>query len=300
MVWYIPFITVMPNRVDMGMERVFLAATAMLFSTLASGIIIVVGAFLYPGPISPVDGRLRYISDGFEDYRILPLVCLILLAMQMGIFFWFAWEADRQTPRRNVLSLSRSSFLLTLVGVYCLASIAGMSMVAAVTRGVVHLMGAGIFIISYLIMHYALERLLVQTTLVTEEQAKPDEHFVAVGVIFFLLFGGLLAAGMAIGGDDDNTTSTTARDFKSASAVSEYLVFLAFLTLNLMGMHMMTRIGVEHEEVTWADGSERTEWMRRPGSTVKYARVPLPNPPPPWPKGDARAVVLRIPSTWVA
>lgn len=293
MFWFVPFVTVMPTMVGKGMDRVFQGAAAMLFSTLATGIIIIIGAALYPGPL--VDGRVRYISDGFKDYPILPWLALGLLALQVGIFIWFTRQANILGPsyaKQEVMGI------MQMVGV---TSVLGMAMVKAFPEGAVHLVGAGLFIVSYLAMHHVFDRIMVQTNLLEEGQVRRDEWFVLGGGGFFLLFGGLLVAGMVMQGD----AATAAQ---SASAVSEYFIFFVFIILNFYGMYMMTYVCVEYElgklviGGVVADGG-RMQWVKRKdGSSAEgkqsYMLIPplnarLHHPDP------NRPVVMRIPSTWM-
>lgn len=289
MFWFIPFVTVMPTMVGKDMGWVFGGAAAMFVSTLATGIIIIIGAALPPGPWA--DGRIRYISDGFKDYPGLPLVSLFLLALQVGIFIWFTRQANILGPsyaKQEVMGI------MQMTGA---TSVVGMAMVAAFPEGAVHLVGAGLFIVSYLAMHHVLDRIMVQTELLLEDQVRRDEWWVLGGSGFFLLFGGLLAAGMAMQGDAATTV-------KSASAFSEYLVFGVFVGLNLYGMGMMTRVCVEYElglakVAGYVVNDGKKKWIKRKGEDTfgSYVLIPPPNirlhhPDPSCP------VVMRIPSTW--
>jgi hypothetical protein len=84
-------------------------------------------------------------------------------------------------------------------------------------------------------MHHVFDRIMVQTNLLEEKEIRRDEWFVLGGSGFFLLFSGLLVAGMVMEGDAATTV-------KSASAVSEYLIFLVFIILNFYIVGMMTRV----------------------------------------------------------
>ena len=286
---YIPYVTTQPADVDIDMKWEFRGAIAMLVTTLATAVIIFTGAILYPGLFSLDDGRVRYISDGFEDHRSLPGFCVFLLVIQVCIFYWFARQAFNCIPSKQ------PPFYLSIVGLAGFASVVGMFMVAVVTRGVVHLTGAAVFIVFYLGMHYAFDNVLLGSKLVTVGQVRTDEFFIIVGGVFFFLFGGLLIARMAVGSDSSSSTA-----LGSMSAIAEYMVFLVFLVLNLFGMHLMTYVCVEYEVVPWADETGRFQWMRKeviPNAipTPKNGNMPFTAITTTTATGK---FTLRIPDTW--
>lgn len=286
----IPYVTTQPADVGIGMEWEFRGAIAMLVTTLATAVIIFMGAILYPGLFSLDDGRIRYISDGFEDHRSLPYTSLVMLVIQVSIFYWFARQASMQSLQTPV-----PQFYLSILGSAGFASVVGMSMVAAVTRGVVHLTGAAIFIVFYLGMHYAFDNVLLRATLVKVVQVRTDEFFILVGGVFFFLFGGLLIAKMAVG---DSSSSTP---LGSMSAIAEYMVFLVFLVLNLFGMHLMTYVCVEYEVVPWTDQSRKSQWIPKEViiphgiQTPKNGNMPFTAMATETTTGK---FMLRIPDTW--
>ena len=108
-------------------------------------------------------------------------------------------------------------------------SIIGFAGVSGWEGGPIHLSGAGVFITAYIVMQLLFDRIVdgVYQRNSLYEYGPPMAAMVSAGC--FLLF---LAISLS-------TTNTTAR---SISAIFEYIVFIFFVVMNIMGVYTMMNI----------------------------------------------------------
>lgn len=225
----IPYITIFPMDCAEAM-RGYLALPATVFGcTVAILVLIVVGGSLPPGFVDPATHRIRFVSDGFKDYRFLPFACLGLLAAMVVCFSLFAWRAYRSTRVED----RRTAHGGVIVASAGLVSLAGFALVAFFTEGWVHITGAGVFIFSYVLMQFFMDMVLWGVHKGTWLERTMEYGILSITLFAALLFVLLLAVGSLLGGDPA---------LHSGSAISEYVVFVAFISLNAYGISLMTYI----------------------------------------------------------
>jgi hypothetical protein len=233
-----------------NMRKHLLYAGIILFTTILTLIFIVIGGLLPPGILEPETERIRFISDGFAQYRWVPLLCVCLMAIQVVCFFLFAKAAAHHIPGPI------GSNLHLIVISFGAISWFGLLLVAFNTEGSFHYSGAGFFIFSNIMMHYFLDRIIWMITQQTFTERMLEYGILLIGSISFLLFGFFIFLGWTHNNKD-------ASSFLSSSAVFEYIVFVSFVGMNLYGASMMAYIALWYETSEETDGGSRRVWVKR-------------------------------------
>lgn len=237
----IPYITVRPGDVAEPMRRYLAAPTVVMVCTAIVFILILIGGALPPGFVDPATHRVRFVSDGFKDYRFLPFTCLPFLCAMVLSFSLFARQAGKDTDSFGGMSVP-------LVGII---SLAGFTLVAVFPQGTTHIMGAGCFIFSYALMQLALDMVLWNVHKASLWSRMMEYGILSITILAAVLFCVLLGFSAIMGGDPT---------LNSWSAVFEYVVFVSFIALNTYGMSLMTYI------VQWyvpAGGGGGDRWVPR-------------------------------------
>lgn len=251
-----PFVTVSKDQVHPEMQKYLYLSMGILACTIIVIILIITGALLPPGKIlykcvcvcvfekkegcffwltffmwwtgiiDPETNTIRFVSDGFADYRPLPFISLSLLIIMVTLFDIFAYYA----VKRNKLPMWMLALVIVSGGISCM----GLLFVAIFPGGVVHLTGAGIFISFYVLMQVFMDQIL--------HNIYPGPWFlrimeygvVGITILAAFMFGVLILFAAIMGGYE--------AVFLSGSAIAEYVVFLFFVIMSLYSMSLISYI----------------------------------------------------------
>ena len=218
------------------------------------------------GLIDPETNSVRYVSDGFEDYRPLPFLCLACLIVIVSLSVWFSYDASLhmgsyavdhtdQTPRLVLWGFVLSSGVISCIG---------LGFVAFWPSGDLHLSGAGIFILFYVIMQVWMDQILHRVHPVSWHLRLMEYGVISITIMAGLMFGILVIVASNCGGGSQAV-------WKSGSAISEYIVFLAFVCLSIYSMSLMTYIA------NWYHEDEKTgAWVPNSSSSSAPSVIPFP------------------------
>lgn len=154
-------------------------ALGIFVSANATAFIIIVTELLPPGIIDPDSKNLRYISDGFEDHRISPFLCLVLIFVNVVCLLIFSIQAalhvavstnstnSTKPPKSHVwrcacfcvpwVFLTKDQLMYIWVPALffsALCTIVGFGLLAVNATGPVHYAGASIFILMHMVMQF--------------------------------------------------------------------------------------------------------------------------------------------------
>lgn len=267
-----PFLTVAGRDVHDEMKKYLYISTGVLISTICVIILIIVGAALPPGEnpktsvvvivlshthtlppssfalsglIDPKTNTVRYVSDGFEDYRPLPFLCLSFLIIIVLLSVWFSYDAcmhmGHLSGTRHDVQSSPRWILWGFVVASGVISTIGLGFVAVWPSGNLHLSGAGIFILFYVIMQVWMHQILHQIHPISWYVRLMEHGIISITLIGGLMFGALIIVAANSGGGSYAVS-------KSGSAISEYVVFFAFVGLSIHTMSLMAYIANWYHE----------------------------------------------------
>jgi hypothetical protein len=248
------------------MRTHYISSFIILLCTVAIFLIIIVGAALPPKNTHP-SVHIRFVSDGFEDYPQLVVMCFVFLLIAIMNFWRFAQAAafavpDTKTRDDSGLFGKYDHWIVFLFGG---VSLTGFVLLAMFPSGNTHLIGAFLFIAAYIVMQWQIDIIMWRVHQTSWGPRALEYGIIMVAIISALLFAGFMVIGLIAEGHQDELTGT----FYSASAIAEYVLFAAFIGCTLYGVSMMTYIctwfTTENEiEKTGEGGSvTRLVWKKR-------------------------------------
>lgn len=204
---------------------VYLEAGIRISIGVLSGLILL-GAVLPPGPFDSETGRIRFISDGFANYRWIAWSCFVFVCSTVLLFVVYTERVYHKS------AVHTGAWTMEAVGLVVggVGSISGFLLVAMFVDGAQHYSGAVAFITSFMLMHVCI--FLVMTS-VDRDICFADKVIeigtATAGLIFFACFCIFLVAWLLTGLDT----------LYSLSAVFEYGVFSTFIILCLHSLKVM-------------------------------------------------------------
>lgn len=262
------------------MRRVETLGVWISWCTWSIALLVIIGAWLPPGMLEPGTNRVRFVSDGFRDHRGIPLACFAFLLV-MVLFFWtFTYLACMHTPDKN--NTFSTHYIVGLCG---LASVAGFATLTLFSSGSIHLLGASIFMLGYILMQFTIDNMmgdLMDQPFWSKVQQAGIFSMATLGVF---LFGGLLTYSYFIGGGDPRLLS--------GSAIAEYAVFVSFLALNLWGCNIISSVAQKY----WDGGDQNAKGLRKWIPLSPSAMYPFPEPYGSWMSGMIKYEIIRTASS---
>lgn len=239
----LPFLHLFSNgsKVHKDMQIYLWLATIVFTCVIALFITILVAEALPPGFYNPETGQLRYISDGFADYRAAPFVCLAWIILVVACLVAFGFHAASHFPGSAVYTWA--SILLTTG----LLTIIGFALLASFPSGPVHFSGAATFITAHIIMQLTFLQVvwnIVRKKSIKREWNAVEWTIVLVAITAAILFAVLLAEASS------SKSESQAVAMYSMSAQAEYFVFATFVLLNTFASCMMTYVAIHFHPAT--------------------------------------------------
>lgn len=231
--------------------------SAVFVSTILVGLTILITEALPPTFVDPNTGTLRYISDGFADYRAAPFVCLFFDFVIVLCIVLFVLEAINYVPPTQ-----KKAYRHVWIFFLCLTAmntLNGFAILAINASGAVHYAGAGLFIVMHLLMQFIFFHIVLHV--IREDSKKMALHYeqyisdrqwkiaeysiIGIGSLFAILFGAFLLAAL------NQEENSSAQRLYTLSAAAEYVVFATFIALNIVVSLIMTFVGLHFQPVVY-------------------------------------------------
>ena len=194
-------------------------------------VLVIAGALLPPGMLDPGTNRIRFVSDGFQDHRGIPLSCFGFLLILVLLFWSFSYLGCMH----SVDSFSTHYTVAT----WGVGSIGGFATLTLFSSGSVHLIGTAIFIVCYIIMQYTIDNLMARMTHQPFWGRVQEMMIFSVCLVGTLVFGSLLTYSYVLGGN---------LMLMSGSAIAEYAILVGFILLNMWGCNIISYVAREYED----------------------------------------------------
>lgn len=292
----LPFFHLNDANVHPRMKVYIWLALAVFVSIILLAITILVTEALPPVFLDPETGQLRYISDGFADYRAAPFVCLAFIMVAMVCILLFGLQGGlhfqnngEETPTTGC-SAKWQLMHVWVPALYAtgLSTSVGFGLLASFPAGPIHFSGAAIFISMHIAMQLAFLRIvwvLLSTKppataaasipksknvskMARREWTEVEWCIVGVAITAAILFCVLLVIASSFSQDVSIADPRASRNVKttkitmySVSAAAEYFVFAAFILLNLFDSCMMTYVALHFSPSAAAGKQEGDAWV---------------------------------------